>query len=225
MANASPTNARSGTRVKRKYESARQLERQSRILSTAREMLAEVGYNGLTIRALANRSGAAQGTLYNLFGSKDELIVAAIEDQLSELAERAADRSEPGIERILALGDETSGQIRRTPAYAEAMARAVFSSSPEDALTKNLYLRGLVNLRAQLSAAKANGELLSSVRVPRLARHLQAQTWGLVAGWMLGMFPLSQLSREYRRSQMMTLASCAEGEAKVRLEAELEKLM
>lgn len=225
MTNASPSNAGSGTPTKRKYESARQLERQSRILSAAREMLAEVGYNGLTIRELANRAGAAQGTLYNLFGSKDELIVAAIEDQLSELAERAATQSEPGIDRILALGEETSGQIRRTPAYAEAMARAVFSSSPDDALTKNLYLRGLVNLREQLTAAKAAGELRSSVRVPRLARHLQAQTWGLVAGWMLGMFPLSQLSREYRRSQIMTLASCAAGDAKVRLEAELEKLL
>ncbi len=225
MTNASPSSIDAASGVKRKYESARQLERQSRILATAREMLAEVGYNGLTIRALASRAGAAQGTLYNLFHSKDELIVAAIEDQLSELAERAAAHSQPGIDRILALGDETSGQIRRTPAYAEAMARAVFSSSPDDALTKNLYLRGLVNLREQLTVAKANGELRSAVRVPRLARHLQAQTWGLVAGWMLGMFPLRQLSREYRRSQIMTLASCADGEARVRLEAELEKLM
>ncbi|MCR9278322.1 MAG: TetR/AcrR family transcriptional regulator [Pseudomonadaceae bacterium] len=222
MTNASPTSSAGGVRAKRKYESARQLERQSRILNTAREMLAEVGYNGLTIRGLATRAGAAQGTLYNLFGSKDELIVAAIEDQLSELAERAAARSQPGIDRILTLGEETSGQIRRTPEYAEAMARAVFSSSPEDALTKNLYLRGLANLREQLNAAKAAGELGESVHVPRLARHLHAQTWGLVAGWMLGMFPLKQLSREYRRSQVMTLASCASGEAKERLQQELE---
>ena len=74
---------------KRKYESARQLERQSHIIETARRLLEEEGYEGMTMRGLAKQAGVAQGTLYNLYSSKDELVLAAINYVLEELGEKA----------------------------------------------------------------------------------------------------------------------------------------
>lgn len=209
---------------KRKYESPRQLERQHRILATARDMLADVGYAGLTIRALASQSDVAQGTLYNLYNSKDELIAAAIADQLDGLAARAAERASPGVDRILALGDETAAQIQRTPEYAEAMARAVFSAQADDPLTNSLYLRGLPNLTAQLRAAVEAGQI-ERVDLDAQAKHLQAQTWGVVAAWMLGMFGLETLPSEYRRCQLTTLSAIARGATAGRLSRALKELL
>ena len=59
--------------VQRKaYNSPRQIERQQRILATARREISRVGYEGLTMRGLAGASGVALKTLYNLNSSKDE---------------------------------------------------------------------------------------------------------------------------------------------------------
>lgn len=209
---------------KRKYASPRQLERQDRILATARDMLADVGYAGLTIRELARQSGVAQGTLYNLYNSKDELIAQAIADQLDGLAARAAARSQAGVDRILALGEETARQIQQTPEYAEAMARAVFSAQPDDPLTESLYLRGLPNLTTQLQAALQAGQI-DKVDLAAQARHMQAQNWGVVAGWMLGMFDLGSLVCEYRRCQLTALCAIARGATATELRRQLRALL
>ncbi len=70
---------------KRKYESARQIQRQSDILASARQMLSDVGYSGMTMRGLADKAGVAPATLYNLYGGKDELIMSNDSQVLDEI--------------------------------------------------------------------------------------------------------------------------------------------
>ena len=78
--------------AKRKYESPRQIARQAQILSAARDMLADEGYAKTTIRGLAERANVAPGTLYNLYGGKDALIIAAVDELLQTI--RAATEAE-----------------------------------------------------------------------------------------------------------------------------------
>src|SRR5829696_4939979 len=54
-------------------------ERRARIGKVARELVAERGYAGLTMRELAQKARVAVPTLYNLFGSKDAILVAELE--------------------------------------------------------------------------------------------------------------------------------------------------
>ena len=65
---------------KQRYQSARQLKRQANILYMTRKLASEVGYDGLTMRGLAEKAEVSPKTLYNLFSSKDELLAAALED-------------------------------------------------------------------------------------------------------------------------------------------------
>ena len=62
-------------------------------LANARRILKEEGYAALSIRRLAEESGAASGTLYNYFHSKDELIAEVMLDDwravLQEMKEAA----------------------------------------------------------------------------------------------------------------------------------------
>jgi AcrR family transcriptional regulator len=48
------------------------------ILETAREMLLEVGYSGLTIDGVAARAGVGRPTIYRRWASKAALVVAAL---------------------------------------------------------------------------------------------------------------------------------------------------
>lgn len=197
------------SQAKKKYESPRQLERQANILTTAREMLAEEGYAATTMRGLAQRAKVAPGTLYNLYKSKDELVVAAVEDLLDELGQQANAQSAEGVERILALAEQTAAAIQNTPRYAEAMARALFRAEADHPLVNLLYARSLPFLKRHIEIAQAEGVLLPDADAELYARHLQAQAWGIIMAWVMGILPLKDVYREYLRSQTMILLSIA----------------
>ena len=66
--------AREGRPAILKRLTERQLRRRSNILSVARQLIAEKGYSGVTMRELAEKSGVAYKSLYDLYGSKDNLL-------------------------------------------------------------------------------------------------------------------------------------------------------
>ncbi len=213
------------TRTKRKYESPRQLQRQSNILATVRFMLEEVGYEGMTIRGLAKRAGVAQGTLYNLYGGKDALVLAAVDDLLSQLTGAAA-REAPseGIDAIFAMSGIIGAQIEATPGYADAMIRILFHVGQDDPLVDVLFARSYPFLKSQLEVARKNGEVRPDIDTGLVARHLVGQQWGVVLLWMMGMIPLEDNGRERRRSELMTLIGIATDSGRKRLEAMLAEL-
>ena len=212
-------------KTKRKYESPRQLQRQADILKTVRAMLAEVGYEGMTIRGLAKRAGVAQGTLYNLYGGKDTLVVAAVGDLLSQLTGSTMEEaSGEGLEAIFARSRLVGSQIEATPGYAKAMTRILFRVGPGDPLVNVLFAGSLPFLKAQLEAARKNGEVRPDTDTELVARHLVGQQWGVVLLWIMGMIPLADNGRERQRSELMTLIAIATGETRKRLEARLAEL-
>jgi AcrR family transcriptional regulator len=63
-------------------------QQRRRVLDAARTVFAQHGYHGATIEAVARRAGTPRPTVYELFGNKDDLFAAAIDDA----AERVVDR-------------------------------------------------------------------------------------------------------------------------------------
>ncbi len=211
--------------AKRKYDSARQRHRQAHILETVRAMLDEMGYDGMTIRALAKRAGVAQGTLYNIYGGKDGLVLAAVDDLMTKLtggAER--EQSTQGVDGIFALSRIVGAQIEATPRYADAMTRILFHVGPNDPLADVLFARTLPFVRTQLEIAQRDGDVRPDIDTNLVARHLVGQQWGVVLLWMMGMIPLSENGKERQRSEIMTLLGIATEAARPRLEARLAEL-
>jgi AcrR family transcriptional regulator len=76
--------------------------RETAILEAAHRLLAEKGYQGMTMDDLATRVGIAKGSLYQHFKSKEELIGVALVsfmDRISNYIETLP-TSQPAIERI-----------------------------------------------------------------------------------------------------------------------------
>lgn len=211
--------------TKRKYSSPRQLERQSNIMKTVRAMLEEAGYDGMTIRGLAKRAGVAQGTLYNLYGGKDSLVLAAVHDLLSQLTGTVVEEAPGGgIEAIFARSRLIGAQIESTPRYADAMTRILFHVGPNDPLVEVLFAGSFPFLKSQLEAARKNGEVRADVDIDLVARHLVGQQWGVVLLWMMGMIPVEDNARERQRSEIMTLIAIATDKTRKKLEARLVEL-
>lgn len=62
------------------------------LLAAAHQLVREEGYEGLTIRKLAERVGYAPMSVYSYFADKDEILLAVAEDAFATLARRVASR-------------------------------------------------------------------------------------------------------------------------------------
>ncbi|WP_051972961.1 TetR/AcrR family transcriptional regulator [Cryobacterium sp. MLB-32] len=81
-------------------------DRQSMLIDAVTPLLAEHGQS-VTTRQIAECAGVAEGTIFRAFGSKDELIQAAVDRQLDpepfRVTLRAIDPSQPLEEKVRAI--------------------------------------------------------------------------------------------------------------------------
>ena len=207
------------------YASPRQLERRARVLVTAREQISLLGYDGLTMRTLAEASGVALKTLYNLFASKDELLLAAVADLLDDIRTRVeASAAAPGVDSIIGFAEVVSAQIVSTPAYAQAMASGLYQAEAGDNLVKVLLESTERYNRKALYAAQQAGELTREVDIPHTAVLIVAQHWGLVLAWSKGILALEDLPRAFLTTLLALLTPVTRGKSHKRVKERLAQL-
>lgn len=73
------------------------LETRARILDAARQVLAEEGLEGTTLKAVCGRAGVGAGSFYNLFDSKEEMVLEVVGEAIG-----AVD-AEPGEDTVAGL--------------------------------------------------------------------------------------------------------------------------
>lgn len=198
----------------------RQRARRARILEATRELVTTVGYEGLTMRELAARANVSPTTLYNLFSNKDELLFAAVGERLwGSLVEIRDLAPEPGYIELVRTVEVLALHVEAEPAYAEAIAKALFQAGPEDALTRLLVQRTAQRCIPSLERMLALRQLRPEVDLERTAHLLVDGSWGCVFGWLKGLVPLTDLRRELRDLRLSILISVARGSARREMEA------
>ena len=123
-----PEPAGEGAPSPRRYASPVMLDRRRRILAEAQRLLDEHGVEGFTIRELSARAEVAQRTLYNVFGSKEEIIAAAIDQHFRGLlADAPAPPAATDFEGLLARSAQIADFVINLRRYASAMVGVFFS--------------------------------------------------------------------------------------------------
>jgi AcrR family transcriptional regulator len=114
----------------REAPAARQSAR-DRLLAAANELFYNEGVHTVGIDRIIEQAGVAKASLYNTFGSKDELVRAYLETRQASVTQRimqAVDRYDTPRERLLAVfegqGDLFSGPDYRGCAFARASAES-----------------------------------------------------------------------------------------------------
>ena len=106
-----------------------------RLLAAANELFYEEGVHTVGIDRVIEQAGVAKGSLYNTFGSKDELIHAYLEfrhESLAQRISRTVERYDTPRDRVLAVF-EAQGDMFAEPGYRGcAFARASAESHPGD---------------------------------------------------------------------------------------------
>jgi TetR/AcrR family transcriptional regulator, cholesterol catabolism regulator len=113
-----------------------QVERRARVIAAAMTLAAKGGYDAVQMRAVAQEADVALGTLYRYFSSKDELLLAGLEqlaeDMRSQLHEHPV-RGRTLAERVSKVLAKLCDVLEAEPLLAHAVVTALSSSDPATA--------------------------------------------------------------------------------------------
>ncbi len=133
------------------------------ILQAALELLAEVGFDRMSIDAIATRAGVGKTTIYRRYESKEELVADAIESLREEIIIPDTGSFWGDIEALI----QSAAQITLTPLGRQTVAM-IISSATSNPQFAQVYWTKYLQPRRQafailLERAKARNEVQAEV--------------------------------------------------------------
>jgi AcrR family transcriptional regulator len=164
--------------------------RRSHVLAAVRRLIAEVGCENVTVRGIAETSGYAVQTVYNLVGPRDEAISAAI-SEYSIFVGRTASPNDADPCAIPAIAERWMEAIALNPEFVRQSNILFFTASrPIYYRFRDRQIRGLYNL---LRRQKACGIIREEVDLHMLAERLGLFASAMCVDWADRPFPLAVL--------------------------------
>jgi AcrR family transcriptional regulator len=137
-------------------------ERRSRILAAARRLIAERGYDGLTMRDLARASHVSVPTLYNLFGGKSALLFAELEETFRTVAASLQTAGEGSVvERAFAVCEAGNRDLLAVPRYSRELVHLFLVSEDTQTIRRTIAQRYIAMMAGILRDGRAAGELVA----------------------------------------------------------------
>lgn len=202
-----------------------QRRRRQRILAATRELVGELGYDGTIMRDVAVRAKVSPTTLYNLYNTKDELLLAALREEVTRSMQHAIEQTDgPGYERLLRHLHHVASQTREAPEFVEAITRALLQAKAGDPLVEFLLHRTRDSVHESLAAMAQREELKPGTDTDAAATALGGAFWASFLLWNKGMIKLDALEAFLSRYYLSVLIPIARGKAKADLEARYEAL-
>lgn len=166
--------------------------RRSTILATIRTLLAEEGLEGVTVRRIAEQSGHAVQTIYNLVGPRDLAIVEAISEySLYVSLSGAPDPADPLAPA--AIVDRDLASILINPGFCRNVCLIYFSNS------RSIFYafrdRQVQGLHRFLQQQQRSGVLRDDVDARALAERIMFFLGALCVEWADRDFPFEDLRR------------------------------
>ncbi len=189
-------------------------ERRERILEAARQIIGERGYDGLTMRDLATAGRVTVPTIYNLIGNKEQVLLAAVEQQTGDFVS--------GIEReagdVIAVVEAAVGELLRLPNYYRALLPLLATSEAGQPAGRIADRALAAEFEQALSEIRERGELEDWVEVTLLRERLQSHLDMTAREWARGRHTAASFRGTARFEAALMLAAVTSGESRTRFE-------
>jgi len=192
------------TSVEGKRLTPRQAARRAAVLRVVRQRLDEDGFDAVNMRDVARDADVSPSTLYEVYGSKESLILTAVEHDLHDLAIEE-DHWEPGLERLVHRLESLARMFDGSPKAAEALTRLFFAGGPDSPANRVLLDNGIEARRVALQEMIATNQLRNDFDVEFYSRALISLTWGTALFWLKGMLAPGAFRTELIRSSMSVI--------------------
>ncbi len=197
--------------------------RRAAILEAARQMIAERGYEAVTVRDLAQICRVSVPTLYNQFGGKDQLLAAAIEEHfLFTLDGALIQQVAPGFERLLVIIDQCADQLLNVPGYHQRLLEA-FASLASTLQIQERIAQGLTSaIAAELVTMAGKRQVLPWATPVQLASQMTTACIGAAVQWSAGIIADELLKAQMRYAMGLVVFGVVRGTARTRLETQIQ---
>lgn len=190
------------------------------MVETAKQMIAESGGEGFTIRDLTRRAGVSVTVVYSAYGDKEGLVAAAIQDFYENLplARRRPSRT---LGRILREIDQAARIILANAAYSRALAELYFSRTADARVYATIREIAVVTFRPWLEHCQSQGETVPGLPIEAMSRTLANDRWAAIFDWARGRVPDEKLAETIKTSFLITATGATTGSARQGVEAAL----
>ena len=157
------------------------VDARERLVESTRELLWERGYVGTSPKAIQERSGAGQGSMYHHFGGKQDLALAAIERNVADLVARMeGDLGGPGTatDRVTRYMRRERAALRGCPVGRLTMDPDVMADPGLRRPVEEAFAAVRGRLAQVIGEGRENGELDPSVDPAATAAALTAVLQG-----------------------------------------------
>ncbi|MGA9313922.1 MAG: TetR/AcrR family transcriptional regulator [Solirubrobacteraceae bacterium] len=121
--------------------SERKAETRTRLLRAAAEVYASRGFGGATLDDVAARAGLTKGAVYGHFGSKENLLLALVEEYMAGQIEAQLalfDRERSGWERPLAGSQDWMMRLKQRPERFQLFVESWVNAQRDERLRRHL---------------------------------------------------------------------------------------
>lgn len=137
----------------------RSIQSHQAMLQATLELLAEVGFDGMSIEAIAARAGVGKTTIYRRYASKEELVADAIESAREEIVIPNTGNLRGDIDAII----QNAAKITLSPLGRQTVAMIISSASSNPQFAQIYWTKYLQprrkNFAVVLERAKARNEI------------------------------------------------------------------
>jgi AcrR family transcriptional regulator len=198
-------------------------ERRARIIGAARALVTKHGYDGLTMRDLAAAARVSVPTLYNLFGSKDAILVAELGRTAVVIASRIEQQGS-FFARGMAAFEAGMDLIEEQPAFFRAVMH-MFLTSPESVDMRRRSEEGYIAIMASnLRAAKQAGQLADWAEPEVVARHMYGLYISCFLAWAADELDMASFRTAAMSGICHLLIGATRGPFAAEVEASLKRL-
>jgi AcrR family transcriptional regulator len=178
--------------------------RRAQILATIRRLLTEEGLDGLTVRRIAQASGHAVQTIYNLVGPRDRAIIEAISEYTRYVGRTAAPQPEDP-QAVMMIIDCWLRSVEAAPAFCRQVSLIFFT--PARDVFYSFRDRELKGMHGLLARQQKCGAIRPETNVRDLAEQLVLFASSQCVEWSDRPFPVEQLRRRLYSGYANLLAS------------------
>lgn len=159
------------------------LRTEARILDATRALLGEVGLDGTTLKAICDRAEVRAGSFYNLFSSKEEVVMRVVGESIAAVD---PDPDAHHTDSVTELVDAYVSFITDQPVMARIYLQIAVSGAMSDTAVGNRFLRHHRRRFERFAdAARRENPTLAASDVALRTELLLATLNGLAFHWFL----------------------------------------
>lgn len=186
-------------------------DRAKRIVETAVALAERDGYQAVRLRDVAATAQVALGTVYKRFASKEEILIAALEQESEKLVSKIGKKPVPGntqVERVRFVFNALTKGLLRRPNLAKALVRSLASGDPnitERVASFHALITALVMAAIRGEAPGAFAEWGGTVDEDErtIASILQNVWFSSFVGWAGGLHDVDQVLADTEKATQL----------------------